>query len=277
MNKEDLKIVFLGREFGQILKEKLEGAGFRIVDPESPALPAGRQKVDLIVVGFYGKILSKKILETPTYGALNVHPSLLPKYRGPAPVQAAILNGETETGVTIIRMDEQIDHGPIIAVANFNIGDKRFTTPELTKELWELGGDLLVKTIPLWIAGEIKLKEQNHKDATYTKTFTKEGGHIDWGKPAEQLERQIRAFTPWPGSFTFWQNKRIEIIKGYPLSLSAPGVPCGQTFLCKENQLGVQSGEGIFVIEILKPEGKDAMSIKAYLNGHQEIIGAILS
>lgn len=271
MNKEDLKIVFFGREFGQILKEKLEGAGFRIVDPKS-------QKVDLIVVGFYGKILSKKILETPTYGALNVHPSLLPKYRGPAPVQAAILNGETETGVTIIRMDEQIDHGPIIAVANFKIGDKRFTTPELTKELWELGGDLLIKTIPKWIAGEIKPKEQKHESATYTKMIKKEDGHIDWSKGAEQIERQIRAFTPWPGSFTFWQNKRLEIIKGYPLLVTIPqGPERGQTFLYKSGELGVQSGTGVFIIEILKPEGKNEIPIKEFLNGHKEIIGATLS
>lgn len=270
MSKKNLKIVFLGRALGQIVKEKLEEAGFRIVDQTC-------QHVDLVVVGFYGKILSKKILETPRYGALNVHPSLLPKYRGPAPVQAAILNGETETGITIILMDEQIDHGPIIAAKNFKIGNKRFTTPELTKELWELGGDLLVKIIPKWIAGKIKPKEQNHKNATYTKILTKEDGHIDWSKSAEHIERQIRAFTPWPGSFTFFGEVRIEIIKGFPLSLSIPNAQRGQTFLYAGGQLGVQTGQGIFIIEVLKPEGKNKMPINAYLNGHQKIIGSILT
>ncbi len=271
MNKKDLKIVFFGRQFGQIIREKLQKAGFSVVDPES-------KQVDLIVVGFFGKILSKKMLEMPEYGALNVHPSLLPKYRGPSPVQNAILNNETKTGVTIILMDEKADHGPIIAAESFKIGNKKFTTPELTKELWELGGDLLVKTIPKWVAGKIKPEEQNHGNATYTKTFAKEDGHIDWSKSAEEIDRQIRAFTPWPGSFTFWGNRRLKIIKGYPLLITSTEPRfAGQVFLYKKDILGIQSAEGIFIIETLKPEGKGEIPIKAYLNGHKEIIGAILT
>lgn len=265
MNKKDFKIIFLGHQFGQIIREKLQGAGFSFVDPES-------KQVDLIVVGFYGKILSQKTLAIPKYGALNVHPSLLPKYRGPSPVQAAILNNETKTGVTIIFMDEKADHGPIIAAEVFKIGDRKFTTPELTKELWELGGDLLVKTIPKWVAGKIKPKEQDHKKATYTKILTKEDGHIDWAKSAEEIERQIRAFTPWPGSFTFWENKRINIISGdVSQLLLSQHLPTGQTFITPDRQLAVQTGSGIFVVNKVQIEGKSEITSREFLLGHKEI------
>lgn len=141
MENSEIKIAFLGREFGEIVRDKLQQAGFQLVEPES-------DHIDLLVVGFYGRILSKSVLEKPKYGALNVHPSLLPKYRGPTPVPSTILNGDTETGVTIISMDEEVDHGPIVATQKFSIGDKKYTSEELLQILWELGGDLLVETIP---------------------------------------------------------------------------------------------------------------------------------
>ncbi len=274
MNKKDLKIVFLGLKSGQIIREKLQKAGFLLVDP-------GSKQIDLIVVGFYGKILPRKMLEVPKYGALNVHPSLLPKYRGPSPVQNAILNNETKTGVTIILMDEKADHGPVVAAKSFDMGSKKFTTPELTKELWELGGDLIVKTIPSWIEGKIKPVPQRHEEASYTKILTKEDGHIDWSKSAEEIERQIRALTPWPGTFTLWQNRQLKILKGHVLesmakitsfSAHAPG----KVFVDNQNQLCVQTGNGIFCIDIIQPEGKNAMDSKQFLNGYSAIIGAEL-
>ena len=216
MENSEIKIAFLGREFGEIVRKKLEAAGFLLVD-------IGSQQVDLVVVASYGKILTKEMLKIPKYGALNVHPSLLPKYRGAAPVPAAILNGEEETGVTIILMDAQADHGPILASKKFSpygrspegreIRNSKLTTPELSKTLWELGGDLLIETIPRWIRGEITLQEQDHSKATYTKKLTREDGRIDWNRPAKYIERQVRAFFPWPGAFTFWKGKRMKILK----------------------------------------------------------------
>ena len=234
----NIRIQFLGREFGLIVKEKLERAGYQLVDPES-------QPIDLIVVSSYGKILPQEMLKIPKYGALNVHPSLLPKYRGPAPVPTTILNGEKETGATVILMDEQADHGPILASTKFEIRNSKLTTPELSKALWELGGDLLVETIPKWIRGEIIPQEQDHDKATYTKKLRREDGRIDWNQSSEYTERQIRAFTPWPGAFTFWKGKRIKILKAH-----------------------VEQGK--LVIDELQLEGKKPTTLQEFLLGHKD-------
>ena len=231
----------MGGGFGEIVKEKLETAGFTLVD-------LGNKEVDLIVVASYGKILPKEMLKIPKYGALNAHPSLLPKYRGPAPVPTTILNGEKETGVTIILMDEQVDHGPILASKKFEIGDKKITTPELLKILWELGGDLLVETIPKWIRGEITPQEQDHSKATYTKKLTREDGRIDWDRPVEYIERQIRAFFPWPGVFTFWKGKRLKVLKSYI------------------------NDQGKLVVDELQLEGKKPTTYREFLLGHKDFI-----
>ncbi|MDO8470536.1 MAG: methionyl-tRNA formyltransferase [bacterium] len=257
-----MNIVFLGRESGLILKEKMERAGFHIVDPES-------SDVDLIVVGFYGKILPKKLLEIPKHGVLNVHPSLLPKYRGATPIQNTIMNGETTTGVTIILMDEKVDHGPIVATEKFEIGTKRFTAPELTKELWELGGDLLVQIIPEWVAGAITPIPQDHAKATYTKLFTRQDGKIDWKNPALYIERQVRGLFPWPGTFTSFQSKLVKILKAEVSPLQ--GTP-GTVFKDPEGKLGVYTGEGALLIQKLQPEGKTPMTGKEFLLGYKNII-----
>ena len=228
----------MGRSFGEIVSEKLKAAGFQVVNPAS-------KEVDLIVVACYGKILPKEMLKIPKHGALNVHPSLLPKYRGPAPVPTTILDGEEETGVTIILMDEQADHGPILASTKFEIRNSKLTTPELSKALWELGGDLLIETIPKWIAGQITPQEQDHSKATYTKKLTREDGRIDWNAPVEYIERQIRAFTPWPGAFTFWKGKRVKILKAH-----------------------IEQGK--LIIDELQLEGKKPTTLQEFLLGHKD-------
>lgn len=239
MANRNITIAFLGGSiFGEIVREKLKAAGFQLVDSNS-------LQVDLIVVAFYGKILSKTELETPAYGALNVHPSLLPKYRGPTPVPTTILNGDTETGATIIQMDEEVDHGPIVASEKFEIGNKKFTTPELRKILWELGGDLLVEVIPKWVTGEITPQEQVHSKATYTEKLTKEDGEIDWSRPAVYIERQVRAFHPWPGAFTFWKDKRVKILKAHV-------------------------AEDKLVIDELQLEGKKQTTMREFLLGNKD-------
>ncbi len=159
----------------------------------------------LFIVASYGKIIPKEILEIPKHGALNVHPSLLPKYRGASPIESAILNGDVETGVTIMLVDEQMDHGSIIQKSKLKIENLWY--PELRDKLAEIGGKLLAEVMPKWIAGEIKATEQDHEAATYTKKVKKEDGLIELTADPELNYRKIRAFTPWPGTYFFTQKR----------------------------------------------------------------------
>ena len=173
-------------------------------------------------------------------------------------------------------LDEEIDHGPIVSSIKYLISKKE-NAEELSQKLVKLGADLLVETIPKWIAGEIKPISQNHENATYTKILTKEDGHISWNKPAEEIERHIRAFTPWPGSFTFWDDKRLKIISARASTRpDSEGLSPGQTFSDEDGQLAVRTAQGILHIERLQPEGKEEILSKAFLNGHPQIVDAIL-
>ncbi len=240
-------------------------------------------KPDLIISAAYGEIIPKEILKIPKYGCLNIHPSLLPKYRGPSPIQNTILSGDKKTGTTIILIDEKMDHGPILAqqelefsifppkadqqeTGNFQFSNKsqspmtKITYEELNKNLAELGVKLLIKTIPKWINGEIKAKVQDESKATYTKIIKKEDGKIDWKKSAGEIERQIRAFYPWPGTFTFFKknNKtlRAKILEAEILDKENP------------KQLCIKCKKGYLAIKKLQPEGKKPMTAEDFLRGY---------
>jgi len=236
-------------------------------------------KPELFIVVAYGKIIPRTILDIPKYGALNVHPSLLPRWRGPAPIQYAIMNGDKETGVTIMLIDEEVDHGNIVSSFKLQVSGTQ-TTEALSNRLADIGSKLLVETIPKWIAGKIKSKEQDHESAIYSKIITKEDGHIDWNKSASEIERKIRAFTPWPGSYTFWGDKKINIIKGSLATDSdtpfeRKNLP-GQVAAYTENKLAIMTGAGIFVVSEVQLAGKDRVSSKQFLNGYSDIIGSVL-
>jgi len=236
------------------------------------------QNADLAIVCAYGKILPKEILAIPKFKFINVHPSLLPKYRGPSPIQTVILDGETETGVTILVVDELVDHGGIIAKSEIRIS-KSETYKSLTDILSKLGAELLIETIPNFISGKWKPEEQDHNQATFTKLIKKEDGHIDWSKSAQEIERMSRAYDPWPGVFAYWQKKlRIKFLK---VSVLNPQVKCaeneiGKTFLTAENKLAVNCGTGIIEIEQLQLEGAKPMSAQTFLNGHKDFINSKL-
>jgi methionyl-tRNA formyltransferase len=237
----------------------------------------------LVAVAAYGQILPQEILDIPKYGCLNVHPSLLPKYRGPSPIQYAILNGDEETGITMFLMDAQIDHGPIIAKSKLKNQISKMTYPELSKELAKLGAELLIRVIPDWISGEIKLQRQDEKKATYTKILKKEDGKIDWKKSAEEIERQIRAFESWPGTYAELriknqESRMIKILKSSVLEQNKIGRkgPVGKTFLAPDDKIAVQTEEDYLLIEELQPEGKRKMTSEEFLRGHPDFIGKIL-
>jgi methionyl-tRNA formyltransferase len=232
-------------------------------------------KPDLFVVAAYGNIIPKEILEIPRHGTLNVHPSLLPKYRGPAPERFALLKGEKITGVTIILLDEKVDHGPILAQEEFVIPED-MKHEELHQKLGEIGGELLVKTIPLWVKGEIEPKEQDHLKATFTKKIIKEDGRIDWSKEAEYIARQIRAFYPWPGTWTLWDGKILKILKGRAEAIPKEhsSLISGTTIPWQEG-FGVVTGKGVLAVQQLQMEGKNPVSAKDFLLGHKDFLSIV--
>lgn len=192
---------------------------------------------DLFIVASYGKIIPQNLLDIPKLGSLNVHPSLLPKYRGASPIQAAILNGEKKTGITIMLMDAEMDHGPILSTKEISLSEQE-TYQTLSTKMSQAGSDLLLETIVRFLEGKITPQSQNHTKATFTKLIKKEDGYFDISNPPtpEILDRMIRAYYPWPGVWTKWNNK---IIKFYPGNL-------------------------------IQMEGKKIMSKKDFLNGYPD-------
>ncbi|MEK7211721.1 MAG: methionyl-tRNA formyltransferase, partial [Patescibacteria group bacterium] len=180
---------------------------------------------DIAVVAAYGQIIPQAIIDIPKYGFINIHPSLLPKYRGASPVQFAILNGERETGVTIMLMDEKMDHGPILAQEKIAIGDDE-DTPSLLTRAAELGAKMLSPTIEGYLNKTIVPQEQNHEAATFSKILKKADGQIDWQKSALEIYNQIRAFRPWPGTWNEFKIKnsklKIKILDASPSNESTP-------------------------------------------------------
>ena len=218
---------------------------------------------DLIVVAAYGQILRPELLALPRYGCVNVHGSLLPRWRGAAPIQAGILAGDAEAGITIMLMDEGVDTGDMLSKRAIPIADDD-TTETLFNKLAPLGAELLVETLPQYIAGEITPQPQPEKGATYAKMLKKADGKLDFSKTAVELERQIRAFSPWPGSFFEWEGKRIKVHRAKVETQKSPGVGT-------QVQVGgvpaVGTSEGILLLEEIQPAGKKTMSGKSFLAG----------
>lgn len=224
-------------------------------------------KPDLIVVIAYGKIIPPAILDIPRYGCLNVHASLLPKYRGAACLNAPILNNDSETGVTIMKMDASLDTGPILRQAKIKLnGTENLET--VHDKLSELGAELLLPTLRDWIAGLITPQAQDETKATYVKTLQKEDGQIDWMKPAAEIERLVRAYNPWPGTYFTTEGKTIKIIKAENKVLASSGHRPGEMFVA-DRRLAIQCGQDALVILKLQPAGKKIMTAQEFLSGHK--------
>jgi methionyl-tRNA formyltransferase len=233
---------------------------------------------DLIITAATGIILSKEILKIPKYGCLNIHPSLLPKYRGPSPIQAAILNGDKKTGVSIIKMTEGIDEGPILANSSFIIENVKISYEDLEKELAKISGKLIKDTIPKWINGEIEPEEQDDLRATYTKKIKKEDGKINWDNSAEEIERKIRAFNPWPSAFCIAENKVMKILEASVLeqTKNGPSEEPGKVYLAANDQIAVQCGKDYLIVEELQFSGKNKLKVEDFLKGNIDFIGITL-
>ncbi len=218
------------------------------------------------VVAAYGEILRRAVLQIPPLGYLNIHPSLLPLYRGPTPVASAILAGETVTGVTIMLLDPGMDSGPILAQAVVDLPPTARTGP-LTDELFRIGAQLLVETLPRYARGEIEPRPQDHSRATVTKMLKKEDGRIDWSLPAIIIERMTRAYDPWPGAYTFWRGQPLRIISAAVVaneSTASPGTVIGRSE--RGNPL-VQTGGDVLELLEVQPASRRIMSGSAWLVG----------
>ena len=218
---------------------------------------------DLIVVAAFGQILRPEVLDLPEFGCINVHASLLPRWRGAAPIQAAILNGDEQTGITIMRMDSGIDTGPTLRQASIQLTDRE-TAGTLTIKLSQLGAELLVETLPHYLDGTLIPQAQEDSLATYAPMIKKEVGLLDFAQSAHDLERKVRAYNPWPGTYTMWKNQILKIHHAHVVEAFLQ--PAGKRIIYQELPAMITSN-GIFVIDALQPAGKNIMEGKTFLRG----------
>jgi len=230
-------------------------------------------KPDVCVIVAYGKIIPQTILDIPVHGNINVHPSKLPMYRGPSPLQAAIAAGDMETAVSIMLIDDKMDHGPILAQETIQMTPTE--TPETLREkVVGVGAPLLVETVKQFVAGKVTPTPQNHENATFCKLLTKDDGKIDWTQPAEIIERKVRAYTPWPGTWTHidgvtYKIHQVAIDQEIRSMLLGPG-----DVKILDKILLIGSGSTPIRIEEIQPEGKARMDVKSFINGNAGIDGA---
>jgi methionyl-tRNA formyltransferase len=246
--------------------------------PENSAALAA-YGADLHIVAAFGQILPQAVLDQPRYGTLNIHASLLPKYRGPDPIAEAILQDDKETGVSIMLLDAGIDTGPVVLKRSIALSEDD-TTGSLTLKLAELGAQTLLEVLPLWVGNKIIPEPQDEQQASHTRMLSKENGKICWDLPATVLARQVRAYMPWPGSYTYWRGKLLKVITAYPTSVESavPSTP-GMVSVHEEaghQVLAVATGSGFLLIKHLQLAGKRAMGAEEFLRGYPQIMGEVL-
>lgn len=220
---------------------------------------------ELVVVAAFGQILRQAVLDLPRFGCINVHGSLLPLWRGAAPIQAAILNGDQETGITIMRMDAGIDTGPILGQRSIPISPED-TSGELSSRLSKLGSELLMETLPGYLSGALAARPQDDLLATYAPMIKKEDGQLDFSLPAVELERKVRAFNPWPGAFTYLGEQALKIHKSHVADVEriAPGMR-----LIYQGLPAVSTGNGLLVLDELQLAGKKSQTGDVFLQGYR--------
>ena len=230
---------------------------------------------DVMIVTAYGQILSAEVLEIPPFGVLNVHASLLPRWRGAAPVEGALLAGDEITGVTIIKLDEGLDTGPILAKRETRIKPNE-TAGELEHRLADLGADLLMEVLPAYLSGELEPQPQPEEGVTMTRRIRKQQARIDWNRPAEELHNHVRAFAPTPGAYTFWDGRRLKIFRTRMIeSDDTPEGEPGTLFMWKDNP-AVITGDGCLALLHIQVAGKRPMDAAAFVRGRQNFVGAVL-
>lgn len=230
---------------------------------------------DVMVVIAFGQILPKSLLELPKYGCVNIHASLLPKYRGAAPIQWAVINGDEETGITTMMMDVEMDTGDMLEKTVVKL-DTEETGGSLFDRLSLLGGDLILSTLSKLEKGEIIPVPQDHEKATYVKKISKSMGDIDWTMDAVSIERLVRGLNPWPSAFTRWNGKMLKIWEAKVLPDPDVKLPCGSVISASDEGLKIQTGAGVLCVTSLQLEGKKRMDTAAFLRGYQVAAGSMM-
>ena len=262
------------------VKRFAEEAGLRVLQPPS-LRPRGVQEElasrapDVVVVAGYGLFLPSAVLDSPPMGCLNVHPSLLPKYRGPSPVASAILNGDPVTGVTIMKIDEGMDTGPTVARRETAVSPQE-NALDLTQRLFETGAGLLVELLPRWAGGEVQAEPQDGSEATVTRKLAKEDGQIDWNLGASQIVRQVLAYHPWPGSYTHWSGRRLKIVEASTTSMEEEAQSHGAVLSLPGAEMGIATGDGVLLVHRLQLEGRLAVSGQEFVRGYPDVLGSVL-
>lgn len=256
-----------------IIKQALTRAGFEIEKVITGGLSdLGSHQSEIAVLAAYGKIIPKRILDEFPLGIINIHPSLLPAYRGPTPIESVILDGAQKTGVSIMQLTAGMDEGPLYTQRTVHLTGRE-TKQELAEALQTTGAQLLVDALPDIIAGELKPRQQPHPDrATYSHKITKEQGILDYSKSAAQLAREIRAYAGWPKSATRIAGKDVVVLEA-TVNPTDAGKP-GEAFRTTDKKIGIYCTEGALIITELKPAGKQAMSSEGFLAGYGKNIPA---
>ena len=228
---------------------------------------------DVIVVAAYGRLLPVDVLAIPRLGCLNLHPSLLPKHRGPAPVAGAILAGDAVTGVSVMLLDEGMDTGPIVAQWERGV-DEWDDAATLTETLFADGAALLIETLPGWAEGSVSAKAQDHERATYTSKLERADGLADWGLSAEILARRQRGYTPWPGLYTTWEGSELKLLE--VAAVSGVNAEPGRVSSTSDYEVAVGTGDGLLAVRRLQLEGRRPSSGEDFLRGYPEFPGSML-
>jgi methionyl-tRNA formyltransferase len=262
------------------VKQAAVTLGLPVVQPTSlrdePTLDRlSALKADFLVVVAYGQILRPNVLAMPRLGCINVHASLLPRYRGPAPIHWAVINGDAETGVTTMLMDKGLDTGDILLTAREPIGPDD-TTGSLQHRLAGLGDGLLLKTLDGFETAAVHRTAQDHDQATYAPLLRKNDGRIDWAKPAKAIEPFIRGMTPWPGASTFWEGMRLKVFRARAMPAEAAAPP-GTVVRVSASELAIATADGVLSILELQGASGSRMRVSDFLRGHRIPLGALLN
>lgn len=262
-----------------IKKTALE-LGLEVYQPEAIKSPEAVEKLknvapDVILVMAYGQLLSQEVLDIPKIDCLNVHTSLLPKYRGASPIQSVILNGEKQTGITLMRMVKEMDAGPMYEQFKILLMSALETAGTLEARLAKLAAEKVPNSLVQIVEGKLEPTEQNEAEATFVTKISKADGQINWDEPAELIERKIRAFNPWPSCYTFFKGKRLKIHGAIAKNMDASAPP--GTVVEKDGGVGVVTGKGILELIEVQPEGKKPQTMKEFLNGNGDFFGSKLN